>query len=228
MGGRQLNLQATGRVAGVNEEAMEHEHGPEDDEQRRGLGPGPALVPLAGFFYAIMFGAALLWGAIEGRAPVLAPGAREPLWGFDLALGLGTGLILVGLSDLITRLTSWGDRTARILGEMIGPVRTGDALWLAALSGIAEELLFRGAVQPHLGLAGTSLLFGLAHLAPRRDLMPWTLMAIAAGLVLGGLFQWTGNVLAPIAAHFTVNAVNLRLLSRRFSRSEDEPTAEDP
>ena len=180
----------------------------------------PSLVPLAGLFYAAIFGAALLWGAIEGRAPVFAPGAREVDWWGDTGIGLAAGLLVVGLSDLITRLTSWGERTARILGEMIGQLRIGDALWLALVSSIAEEVLFRGAIQPHLGLVGTSLIFGLAYLAPRRDLLPWTLMAIGAGFVMGGLFEWTGNVLAPIATHFTVNAINLYQLSKRFGAGD--------
>ena len=191
------------------------------------MGPGPGLVPMAGLFYGVMFAGALLWGALEGRAPVFAPEAREVDWVGDLSLGGVAGLLMVGLSDLVTRLTAWGERTARILGEMLGPIRTGDALWLALVSSIAEELVFRGALQPHLGWVATSLVFGLAHLAPRRDLMPWTVMAVAAGLVLGALFAWTGNVLAPIAAHFTVNAINLRQLSRRYAAADIEDEAED-
>ena len=194
----------------------------EPDEQGSAMGPGPVLVPMAGLFYVLMFGGALIWGAVEGRVPVFAPGARKVDWFGDLSLGIVVGLLMVGLSDVITRLTAWGERTARILGEMLGPVRTGDAIWLALASSIAEELLFRGALQSHLGWLATSLVFGLAHLAPRRDLMPWTAMAVAAGLVLGALFEWTGNVLAPIAAHFTVNAINLRQLSRRYASAEGE------
>ncbi len=180
----------------------------------------PPLLPLAGVFYALMFAAALVWGAIEGRAPVFAPGAREADWLADPALGVAVGLVIVGASSLITRFTSWGERTSRMLGEMVGPVSLGEAVWLALASGIAEELLFRGAMQPQLGWVATSLLFGLAHLAPRRELLAWTGMAVLAGFVLGALFDWTGNVLAPIAAHFTVNAINLRQLSKRFGEGQ--------
>jgi membrane protease YdiL (CAAX protease family) len=56
--------------------------------------------------------------------------------------------------------------------------------------------------------------FGLAHVAPRRTLWPWTGFALAAGLLLGALFAATGNLVAPIAAHAAINAVNLRLLTR--------------
>ena len=41
-------------------------------------------------------------------------------------------------------------------------------------------------------------------------------VALIAGLILGGLFVWTGNLIAPITAHIMVNAVSLPLLARRF------------
>jgi membrane protease YdiL (CAAX protease family) len=191
------------------------------DEEDEPGGPPAPLLPMAGFFYALMFAAALIWGAVEGRLPVFAPGGREVDWVADLGLGLGAGAVVVLISEWITRFTRWGERTSAILGELIGPVGVVDAVWLALASAIAEELLFRGAIQPHLGLVGTSVLFGVAHLAPRRELLPWTLMAVAAGFLLGGLFEWTGNVLAPIAAHFTVNAINLRQLSKRFGEGAE-------
>ena len=191
-----------------------------DEEGEEEGGPGPAMLPMAGAFYGLMFAAALVWGAVEGRPPVFLPGGRDVEWGADLGLGIGVGLLVVLGSELITRFTSWGEQSARLLGEMLGEVSQADAIWLALASAIAEELFFRGAIQPHLGLVGTSLLFGVAHLPPRRELVPWTLMAVGAGFLLGGLFEWTGNVLAPIAAHFTLNAINLRQLSKRYGSSE--------
>ena len=44
----------------------------------------------------------------------------------------------------------------------------------------------------------------------------WTVFAIAVGFLFGFLYEWTGNLIAPIAAHTLVNAVNLRLLSVRY------------
>ena len=84
------------------------------------------------------------------------------------------------------------------------------------LSAVAEEAFFRGALQPQLGLPATSLLFALAHFAPRRDLLPWTAFALAAGFALGALFEATGNLVAPTLAHAVVNAINLWLLSRDY------------
>jgi membrane protease YdiL (CAAX protease family) len=88
---------------------------------------------------------------------------------------------------------------------------------LALSSGIAEEALFRGALQPVVGLVWASLLFALAHLVPRRELLPWSLFSLAAGFLLGGLYAATGNLVAPIVAHVVVNAANLRRLSRDFA-----------
>jgi membrane protease YdiL (CAAX protease family) len=84
---------------------------------------------------------------------------------------------------------------------------------------VAEEAFFRGALQPHVGLVAASLIFGLAHFAPRRDLLPWTAFSLGAGLLLGGLFEMTGNLLAPVAAHALINAVNLRFLSLYYAPS---------
>ena len=75
----------------------------------------------------------------------------------------------------------------------------------------------RGALQPQVGLWVASAAFALAHFAPRRDLWPWTLCSFAAGLALGLLFTWTGNLVAPIAAHALINAVNLRVLAVRYA-----------
>ena len=47
---------------------------------------------------------------------------------------------------------------------------------------MAEELLFRGALQPDLGLGLTSLLFMFMHWPMNARLIPWTL---SAGLRLG-------------------------------------------
>ena len=100
---------------------------------------------------------------------------------------------------------------------MLGRLRVSECIALALLSGVAEEAFFRGALQPQVGLWVASAAFALAHFAPRRDLWPWTLCSFAAGLALGLLFTWTGNLVAPIAAHALINAVNLRVLAVRYA-----------
>jgi membrane protease YdiL (CAAX protease family) len=55
------------------------------------------------------------------------------------------------------------------------------------------------------------------HFVPRREFLPWTGFSVAAGFLLGWLFESTGNLVAPIAAHALVNGVNLSLLVRRYA-----------
>jgi len=177
------------------------------------------------WFYGGM--AALAWlgrGALQGESLLFTDAdaaARGVAWLADGALGVAAGLLAVVLSDLYTRRTRAGAELARELAHLLGPLRARDCLVLALASGVGEEALFRGALQPNLGLVGASLAFALAHLAPRAGLWTWSLFALAGGFLLGGLFAWTGNLLAPVLAHAVLNGVNLFRLSR-------EPAAREP
>ncbi len=183
------------------------------------------LVRTALVFYGLIFAAALLWRTAFFGEPLLyadpAAAARGALPVRDAGIGLGVGLAIVALSWVVTRTSRWGERLARALAALLGRPRPGQILALAALSGIAEEAFFRGALQPRVGLVAASLLFGAAHFVPRREFLPWTGFSIAAGFVLGGLFAWTGNLIAPIVAHAVVNGVNLTLLVRDYAPDSD-------
>ena len=82
------------------------------------------------------------------------------------------------------------------------------------LAPIAEETLFRGVLYPAIkqygfpraALWGTSALFGLIHFN-LAAFVPLLLLA----LLLVWLYEKTDNLLAPIAAHATFNAVNFAM-----------------
>jgi len=138
---------------------------------------------------------------------------------------------VIALSYEFTRRTQWGETLARLLAALIGPLRTSQCLLLALVSGVAEEVFFRGVLQPRIGLVAASVLFGLAHFAPSRELLPWTLFSLAAGFLLGVLFDATGNLIAPVLTHVLVNAVNLQLLIKRYGTpapAEDQADETDP
>ena len=150
-------------------------------------------------------------------------------WFPDLGLGIAAGLVLLGISSLATARTAWGERLADRMANLLAGVPFTHAIALALLSGFGEELLFRGALQPRVGWFAASLLFGLMHVGPGRDFLPWTVFAIAAGGLFGGLFLATGNLVAPIAAHVLVNGVNLPILARRgLRRVSSIPRAGSP
>jgi hypothetical protein len=108
-----------------------------------------------------------------------------------------------------------GETLAAALAGVLGRRSVVECVVLALASGIAEEAFFRGALQPHVGLVAASVIFGAVHFVPRREFLPWTAFAIAAGFLLGWLFEHSGNLVAPVVAHATINAVNLWLLSNR-------------
>lgn len=138
---------------------------------------------------------------------------QEPAQGLLWGLALGAALAAAGQG--LTRWTQWGRRLTRILSRMVGSLHPADALLLAALSALAEEIVFRGLLLPYAGLTASSLAFGAAHLIPRQGLWAWSVWAGAAGLALGWVALATGGLLAPIAAHFAVNSAGLLLLAER-------------
>jgi hypothetical protein len=85
---------------------------------------------------------------------------------------------------------------------------------LALFSSVAEELLFRGVMQANIGIVATSIIFGLLHKQPNTFIGVWSIFATLAGFIFGFLYQWSGGLLAPILAHFLINAVNLYRLTR--------------
>ncbi len=194
--------------------------------ERRGAvsteAPGRRLVPLALRFYGVLLLVALAWRlAVDGELPLHPAGGPRSGLPAALALGAAAAGVVVAISELFTARSRLGRRLAAELASVLGPLSIREIAVLAAASGVAEEAFFRGALQPRVGLVAASLLFGLAHLAPRRDLLPWTAFALLAGFLLGALFEWTGQLAAPLVAHVLVNAVNLHRLQRfRGSRAE--------
>ena len=182
-----------------------------------------SLTQLAVVFYGLVFAAAWVWAALAEDSlfyvsDAAQAGGASPV--SDALLGVLVGLVAVHLSRLFTRRTRSGEAMARGLGSVLGTLTGLQCVVLALFSGIAEEALFRGALQPRVGLVAASLLFGLAHFVPRREFAAWTWTTIAAGFMLGLLFQETGNLIAPTVAHFIVNALNLRWLSVNYGSSD--------
>ncbi len=200
-----------------------------DPEEHEAAKPGPghdsqAFVRSALIFYGVMGCVALVWRMAVSNETILYPSAADgsASWGLLSALGLGglVGLGAVAVSEVLTRKTSLGERLADLLGESLAGIGVADAVLLALASGVGEEMLFRGALQPSVGIVWASLIFGACHFLPRRELMLWSLYAVLMGFVFGWLYDWTGQLIAPIAAHSVVNGINLPRLAHRFAASQ--------
>jgi len=148
-------------------------------------------------------------------------------WGRDLAWGLAVGVGLILLWEAGRRWLPRARELERAIADLLHGLEPSDALGLAILSGFAEELFFRGAVQGQWGLWIATLLFALLHTGPGKAFHLWTLFAAAAGLSFGLLVIHLGTLLAPMVAHMLVNGVNLyRLVTR--PPGPDEPERADP
>jgi len=137
-------------------------------------------------------------------------------------MGLALGLVVAAATHLAARM-AWLDRLSSFFASTLGPIGWRPAFQLALLSSIGEEIFFRGAMQPALGLWLTTLIFGALHLPPRLSLASWTLLATILGLAFGLLMEQTGSISGPILAHFTINFLNLRLVGRKGEALQAPP-----
>lgn len=177
--------------------------------------PSSPLFRQASILYLVLAVGALVWiGVRDGEIPLALVLSRG--WPLDLALGLGLGAGMIAAWELVRRFSGAAQRLEELLAASLGGLRRDEALALAFFSAVGEELFFRGAMLTSWGLVVTSVLFALLHSGPGKIFLAWTFSALLAGLALGGLVLWRdGVLLAPMVAHFTVNAVQLpRLVGR--------------
>lgn len=73
---------------------------------------------------------------------------------------------------------------------------------ICLIVGLCEELLFRGGTAC-FGPYWTSILFAAIHVRYLRHWLP-TLMVFLISYALGTVYEWTGTLWAPIAAHFSL------------------------
>ncbi|CAI7821410.1 unnamed protein product, partial [Closterium sp. NIES-53] len=87
-----------------------------------------------------------------------------------------------------------------------------DLIWVSLLPGISEELLFRGALLPLVGVNGTGVIvsgavFGLLHITGDRNLT-FAAWATSVGCVYGVLAVATGDMASAMLAHSLANLVS--------------------
>lgn len=131
---------------------------------------------------------------------------------YSLLCGLAFGALLVLCTRLAVPRFGWAQELHVALRPVARNLSGFAMVVMALLSGLGEELLFRGLLQPIIGLVPQALLFGVAHQIPGRSRWVWVAWATAVGLALGGMFQLAGSLVGPIVAHALVNALNLAYL----------------
>lgn len=189
------------------------------------------------YIYAGMIVVAAVLARVFGCPPLFRlPPTAGLLWG-SLAVAVVLALAVVEAGKRLEHVP-WYRKMAEYLRlvltspELLGPSLDGEkALVVAVYSSFGEEALFRGFVQPlimqkiaaamgapglvpaALAIVITSLIFGLLHFPMVKELRPWTVFALVAGLLFGALAAWSQSLLPPVVAHLLINWLNLRRLA---------------
>lgn len=193
-----------------------HDDEPEQETSALFLAGGATL------FYGLMAAGALglmVWFDIDVAATIFGGPETNPL--VAATIGAAVGFVIVWLSH-IARNAGPMRTLKREFATTIGRQNDLTIFVVALTSAIGEELLFRGALQPLIGLWPTVLVFGLLHGGGLRRLWAWTVFATFGGVVFAYLTLATGSLLAAIVMHFTVNYFNLVALTRSLADDDGD------
>ncbi|HWL88859.1 MAG TPA: CPBP family intramembrane glutamic endopeptidase [Polyangiaceae bacterium] len=159
-----------------------------------------------------------------GQSPVtmrawLPIGPETGAWASLAMGGCLAGAAIVSTRFFVARF-AWARELHGQLRPVVRRMRAPTIVAMALASGIAEEVLFRGALLQAFaqalggvgGLFVSSIAFGALHQVRGGARWVWAIWATVMGLLLGSVFALTGNLAGPVVAHVAINAVNLRFL----------------
>jgi membrane protease YdiL (CAAX protease family) len=130
----------------------------------------------------------------------------------SILLGLLLSVLLVASTRLAVRRWDWAQRLHADLRPFARNLNASSVVLIAVLSGVGEELFFRGFLVPVIGVVLQAVIFGLAHQVPGPSRWVWVGWASLVGLCFGIMFAVTGSLAGPIVAHAIVNGYNLIFL----------------
>lgn len=177
---------------------------------------------LAWTFYLALAIAGIIWLASVNEVFGLRLFIDPDRWFVDVGWGAAGALALVGGWHVLRLFVGEMHELEDVMVRLIGPVDGFECFVLALISGFAEELFFRGAVQGSLGWIWATLIFGFIHTGPGAAFRIWTVFALIAGALFAWLRIHTGALVAPMVAHVLVNWIQFVLLLER-----PDPDAED-
>jgi uncharacterized protein len=181
----------------------------------RGAPPGRPATLLVAVYLGVGAVAAAIVVAL-GRDPLTCEGwlgirgAASSL--VSLGLGVLVGATTIAATPVMVRRWRWARALHLALRPAVPRAGDGALLAVAMASSLGEELLFRGLLVPLVGVAVSSLAFGVLHQIRGRARWGWIGWATLMGLVFGEVFAMTGSLLGPLLAHAAINHSNLRFL----------------
>ncbi|HET9480965.1 MAG TPA: CPBP family intramembrane glutamic endopeptidase, partial [Candidatus Polarisedimenticolia bacterium] len=126
--------------------------------------------------------------------------------------------------NVVAALGQLFERSAQDRGVAPATMQAGYLAFVFVWAGLGEELFYRGymhaALRRTCGFAPAALLsaacFALRHAAQLAYLAPdypygaavsWVGFSFVAGIVFSWLYEKTGSLRAPVAAHYLLNAI---------------------
>jgi membrane protease YdiL (CAAX protease family) len=144
--------------------------------------------------------------------------------GEQLLAGLGLSALAAVASYVSFRLTAKSEATANTIKAYGRLDLSGlNPVWISLAAAIGEELLFRAALQPLLGVWITSVIFLLTHtpVYQFRRLNVATLVQAAgvfgASVALGFIYQYVG-LLAAMMVHTALDVIGLYVVRNALRR----------
>lgn len=147
----------------------------------------------------------IIWILLQRRNPILLLKFPDSLQFLYWGAGLAAVVVIV---DLL--LSRWVPEEATDDGGVNERLFRKRPWWhiivLSFVVSVCEELLFRGALQHAIGAYWTSILFAAIHVRYLKHWIP-TGLVFSISYGLGWIYESTGTLWAPIAAHFIIDAV---------------------
>lgn len=153
-------------------------------------------------------------------------GLRETTW-ISVAWGAAVGIALLLNAYLIAALMGVKDASWAFKGLAAIPPGPRSIWLLSSFAAVFEELLYRAALVPAIGVLFSAVLFTVAHVgtlvfAPnRRSGCAVALDLLVFGLAMGLLFEHFG-LIACMVAHGIHNLIAFRLGMRAWEASHNE------
>ncbi|MBU6450356.1 MAG: CPBP family intramembrane metalloprotease [Cyanobacteria bacterium REEB67] len=133
-------------------------------------------------------------------------------------------------------LASMKDLIDTVMLPLLGPFTLLDSVIVAAISGLAEEIFFRGVLQNQFtalvsffglhqhesecGIVLSAVCFGMAHF---RNLyfLPYAVWAMVVGLLMSFLLAQTGSLYTPMIAHALINLTSITVLRTMYAAEQE-------
>ena len=182
-------------------------------------------------------GASLVLFTIAGWALMQYFGPQSLLLSLNQGLALPLQLLIGASFGLFLGVMAWWlisqpyfYQTREFFINIIGPWKLSwmEIVFVSCCAGIGEEILFRGAIQPWLGIWWTSLLFVVLH----GYISPFNIPLSAYGffmvlvIVLIGWAAIELGLIVAITAHTIIDVVLLHKLTRSYPASSEDTFSE--